>query len=98
MGADLSSKAWEIMCNATNKIITKLDSSKAIRCDAKIHISSRKTRTHSLRVAKALREGRAIDSCGQKAVWRINGHNYCRSHAGQEAINALVILSNGGTL
>lgn len=100
MVSDLSADAWNIIRASSPKFIAKVEGIGVNRptCEAKVKMAQGDTLTKQARIAKAKRQGRDPEVCGCRAMWRINKRNYCQNHAGQEAIDTLVILANGGTL
>ncbi len=94
---DLSSQAWNIMIGSNNPVIDKV-TGKGFTCEAHVKLASVDTLTKQHRVYRARKEGRDPHICGRKAMWRINKRCYCQNHAGQQAIDMLVMLTNGGTL
>ena len=100
MVSDLSPQAWAMLTRSHPKFIEKVQGvgKNRPRCEAKITLAATMTKAKERQISKARQEGRAPNECGNRSMWRINNRCYCQSHAGQEAINTLVMLANGGTL
>lgn len=96
----LSHDAWEIMRASGPKIIERVKGVGKNRptCEAHVRVAAGDTHTKRARFNKAMREGRDPKICGCRAMWRINKRNYCQGHAGQQAIDMLVMLANGGSI
>lgn len=97
---ELSPEAWNIISSFTRRFITKvkLVDGKRPPCEAYVKLAKGDTRTKQHRIYMAKRNGTDPKVCSKPSMWKIRGRHFCQSHAGQEAIDVLVTVANGGNL
>lgn len=97
---ELSPEAWNIISSSTRRFIHKAKSvgGKRPPCEAYVKLANGETRTKQRRLYRAMRNGTDPRICCKPSMWKIRGRHFCQSHAGQEAIDILVTISNEGSI